>query len=142
MRNIFGSSKGFTMLELLMVIIIIGILATLALPQYTSFVERARASEATNTIGAIRSAESLAKLETGSYTTDLTTLSITVPTSGTTTYWTYGATAAGTTLTVTATRTSKSAPSGKAGLTITCAYDDSTGAATWGGTYTEVVPKN
>ncbi|MCM8765994.1 MAG: prepilin-type N-terminal cleavage/methylation domain-containing protein [Candidatus Omnitrophica bacterium] len=49
--------KGFTLLEILVVIIIIGILATLALPQYMKTTKKARVSEATSNIGSIRGAE-------------------------------------------------------------------------------------
>ena len=49
--------KGFTLLELLMVVIIIAILASIALPQYLRVSERSRASEALTVLAAIRSGE-------------------------------------------------------------------------------------
>jgi len=48
--------KGFTLLEILVVIIIIGILATLALPQYMKTTKKARAGEAVSNIGSLRGA--------------------------------------------------------------------------------------
>ncbi len=47
--------KGFTLLELIIVVIIIGILATLGLTQYGKVVEKSRGAEAKQIIGAIRS---------------------------------------------------------------------------------------
>lgn len=123
------------MLELLMVVIIIGILATLALPQYMSFIEKARAAEAISTMGAIRTAENLAKLENGTYTSDSTALSITFPTSGNSTYWTYTVSGAGDTgFSVTATRTTKKASGGTAGQTIVLNWNDTSGE-TWSGSH-------
>ena len=45
------NNKAFTLLELLMVVIIIGILATWAVPQYEKFKEKVYAVEAINTMG-------------------------------------------------------------------------------------------
>ena len=50
------AESGFTLLELLMVVIIIAILAALALPAYFRAVEKARTSEATIAMGALKGA--------------------------------------------------------------------------------------
>ncbi len=49
--------KGFTMVELLVVLIILGILVAVAAPMYLANTNRARASEAVATMGMIRQAE-------------------------------------------------------------------------------------
>lgn len=49
--------KGFTLLELLIVVVVIGILASIAIPQFFRVAERARAAEAINILGAVRRAE-------------------------------------------------------------------------------------
>lgn len=49
--------KGFTLLEILIVVVIIGILASLAIPRYIKSTEVSNASEAYNNLNAIRKAE-------------------------------------------------------------------------------------
>jgi type IV pilus assembly protein PilE len=46
---------GFTLLELLIVIIIVGVLATIGFTQYTAVVERSRGAEARRILGQLRS---------------------------------------------------------------------------------------
>lgn len=51
------NKKGVTLMELLIVVIIIAGLAAMTYPSYRSSIERARASEAVNMLGAIQAAQ-------------------------------------------------------------------------------------
>ena len=48
------SELGFTLIEVMVVIIMVGILAAIAVPIYSGYVYRARASEGVTTLGAIK----------------------------------------------------------------------------------------
>ena len=60
-------ASGFTLLEMVIVIIIIGVLASLALPQLFSMVEGAKAAEAITAIATIRMAMERKYLMEGTY---------------------------------------------------------------------------
>jgi prepilin-type N-terminal cleavage/methylation domain-containing protein len=62
-----GSQKGFTLGELMVVIMIIGVTAGLGIPMYTNTIERARAEAAVNQLYFIYRAEKKAFNDRGAY---------------------------------------------------------------------------
>ena len=61
------NQTGFTLVELMIVVIVIGILATVSVPMYQLIPERSRATEADAALGAIRSAMRVWYGEHGTY---------------------------------------------------------------------------
>jgi type IV pilus assembly protein PilA len=70
------SRKGFTLVELAVVIVIIGVLAAFGVPQFLKSVERSKAAEAFNYLSAVRAAQERYLAQNGSYATALSDLDI------------------------------------------------------------------
>lgn len=103
--------KGFTLVEVLIVVIIIGILAAIGVPQFADSIEKAKGGEARAGLGHIQTAEKVYFAERESYTNSLSNLDITL----TQRYWAFSITATSTTYTATATRSGGT----RSGQTIT-----------------------
>jgi len=69
MRRRFGHERGFTLIELMVVIVILGILAGLIIPRIMGRPEEARRMKARVQLESIETALKLYKLDTGSYPT-------------------------------------------------------------------------
>ena len=66
--------KGITLVELLIVIVIVGILAAIAIPSYTNYMVRTRRADAKTALEQFRAAQEMRRAERGSYATDITEL--------------------------------------------------------------------
>ena len=72
-------NTGFTLTEIIVVIIIMGVLASAALPKFTGTVERVRAAEGVQLLTALLGAQKAYEFENGSYSAVLADLDIEVP---------------------------------------------------------------
>ena len=63
-----GARKGFTLVELAVVIVIIGVLAAFGVPRFLQSVERSKAAEAFQYLAAVRSAQERYISQAGAFT--------------------------------------------------------------------------
>jgi len=77
MRTTMAIRKtGFSLVELAVVVVIIGVLAAFAVPRFRSSVERSKAAEAYNYLSAVQAAQERFHARQGTYADDLSTLDI------------------------------------------------------------------
>ncbi len=75
MLKMFRSNKkGFTLIELMIVVAIIGILAAIAIPAYSTYSKKAKVGEVTNAMGAVANTCVESFQSTGSYPTGINTM--------------------------------------------------------------------
>ncbi len=79
MKNKTSCKSAFTLIELLVVVLIIGILASIALPQYQKAVDKSKATEAVVQGKALMNAQKLHFLESGSWSSDIEELAVSAP---------------------------------------------------------------
>ena len=60
-------NQGFTVTELMIAVVIIGVLATLAIPSFTGYIYKARVTEATTFLGEIKQRQEAYRSEFGEY---------------------------------------------------------------------------
>ena len=65
------TNKGFSLIELMVVVAIMGVLAAIGIPQYSKFQAKARQSEARSHLSAIYTGETSFKSEFNNYSVDL-----------------------------------------------------------------------
>ncbi len=86
--------RGFTLLEVIITVVIIGILMGIAVPTYLRTIESTKGAKVVENLGNIRSAEGIARIATDSYTTSLGVLRTYQGFSTNDGDWTYAVTAA------------------------------------------------
>ena len=79
MKQTTSTNKAFTLIEILVVVLIIGILAAIAVPQYQKSVAKSAAQELVIQGRALMTAQSEYFLANGSFAKDLSALSLTFP---------------------------------------------------------------
>lgn len=129
--------KGFTLIELMIVVAIIGILAAVAIPAYQDYTARAQAAEAFSLMDGLKTGMAEANGQDGSWA---------IPTGSVTTGKYVASIVAGgasPAFTLVATYNAAGINSKVAGATVTFTYDDTSGVWTCASTLpAEITPKS
>ncbi len=137
MKNL-NKNSGFTLLEVIIVVIIVGVLASLALPRFFAMVEYSKAAEALNVVTSLRGAIERCELQHGIANcthANWNNLGMEDPAGAANAHWSYTISQGGTGIyTITATRTTHDNSASSDGNTITISVNNTTGAYSRTGT--------
>lgn len=99
------TQKGFTLVELMIVVVIVGILASVAIPAYGNYVRRGKIAEATTNLSSLRVNMEQWYQDNRTYLTacDGVAPDVAMPTAPAAQYFTFACAAAANTFTITAT---------------------------------------
>jgi prepilin-type N-terminal cleavage/methylation domain-containing protein len=75
-----SKQRGFTLVELAIVIVIIGVLASFGVPRFRDAVERSKAGESMSYLSSVRAAQERFHAREGTYADNLADLDISIPT--------------------------------------------------------------
>jgi len=71
------NNKAYTLTEVLITIVVLGVLISLALPNYSTVIERGRTAEAVSILGVLHEAQKLYQFENGTWSNDPDLLEVT-----------------------------------------------------------------
>ncbi len=95
MAKLFRGKKGFTLTEILIVVVIIALLAVLALPMFVKTIEKAKVGEAISNLNLIRAGQKIYFLEEGYFSDTIDALKIEDPNDASSRYFSYEITSSG-----------------------------------------------
>ena len=81
MTTILFKKSGFTLIEIMITLIIVGLLSALVIPRFAGTIEKNKVSEAFSILSAVRQAQVVYEFETGNYSTTINNLDVTIPAS-------------------------------------------------------------
>jgi len=140
------AARGFTLVELLITLIVIGVIASVAWPAFSDSIRKSRRSEAYASLSAIQQAQERWRSNHAAYATDLTATGLNLPSTTPAGYYTLaidtGADAVSYSVTATATTgMSQAADTGCVRLRVRAASGNLFyGSAAATGTFDETVP--
>jgi len=73
-RSVSRSMSGFTLLELMIVVVVVGVLMAVALPSYQDSVRKSRRSDAMSAMLDVANRQEQVMMDTNAYTADMTAL--------------------------------------------------------------------